>query len=55
MAWFPPLTCDLLTCRAVKVRLQSQPTDRPLVYKGPLDAFRQTYMSEGAKGLYRVS
>ncbi|KAL7419394.1 mitochondrial ornithine carrier protein [Cryptotrichosporon argae] len=37
----------------VKVRLQSQPTDRPLAFTGPLDCFRQTYAREGWRGLYR--
>jgi ornithine carrier protein len=39
----------------VKVRLQSQHTDRPLAFKGPFDCFKQTYQHEGLKGLYRVS
>lgn len=38
----------------VKVRLQSQPTDRPLTFTGPLDCFKQTYGKEGLRGLYRV-
>lgn len=38
----------------VKVRLQSQPTDRPPTFAGPLDCFRQTWGREGWKGLYRV-
>ncbi|GHJ83912.1 hypothetical protein NliqN6_0314 [Naganishia liquefaciens] len=37
----------------VKVRLQSQPTDRPPTFKGPLDCFQQTWGREGWKGLYR--
>ncbi|KAK4684864.1 hypothetical protein P7C73_g5302, partial [Tremellales sp. Uapishka_1] len=37
----------------VKVRLQSQPTDRPLSFTGPLDCFKQTYSKEGWRGLYR--
>ncbi|ORY20912.1 mitochondrial carrier domain-containing protein [Naematelia encephala] len=37
----------------VKVRLQSQSTDSPLRFTGPLDCFRQTYIKEGWKGLYR--
>lgn len=39
----------------VKVRLQSQPTDRPPAFHGPLDCFKQTFAKEGARGLYRVS
>lgn len=39
----------------VKVRLQSQPTDRALSFTGPLDCFKQTYSKEGWRGLYRVS
>lgn len=45
----------LLTSYIVKVRLQSQPTDRPLSFAGPLDCFQQTYRKEGVRGLYRVS
>jgi len=37
----------------VKVRLQSQPTDRPASFTGPLDCFKQTVTKEGWKGLYR--
>ncbi|WWD21617.1 hypothetical protein CI109_106103 [Kwoniella shandongensis] len=37
----------------VKVRLQSQPTDRALTFTGPLDCFKQTYSKEGWRGLYR--
>ncbi|RXK40936.1 mitochondrial ornithine carrier protein [Tremella mesenterica] len=37
----------------VKVRLQSQPTDRALTFTGPWDCFKQTYLHEGWKGLYR--
>ncbi|KAK4693106.1 hypothetical protein P7C70_g8992, partial [Phenoliferia sp. Uapishka_3] len=37
----------------VKVRLQSQPLDRPFKYTGPLDCFFQTLKSEGLKGLWR--
>ncbi|WVQ83193.1 hypothetical protein IAT38_005332 [Cryptococcus sp. DSM 104549] len=37
----------------VKVRLQSQPTDRALTFTGPVDCFKQTYSKEGWKGLYR--
>lgn len=44
-----------LTFSSVKVRLQSQPTDRPAAFTGPLDCFKQTFAKEGWKGLYRVS
>ncbi|CAD6921238.1 unnamed protein product [Tilletia controversa] len=37
----------------VKVRLQSQPHDRPPIYKGALDCFKQTVAREGLLGLYR--
>ncbi|WWD00699.1 hypothetical protein V866_007634 [Kwoniella sp. B9012] len=37
----------------VKVRLQSQPTDRPATFKGPWDCFNQTRRREGFLGLYR--
>ncbi|KAK0555224.1 mitochondrial ornithine carrier protein [Tilletia horrida] len=37
----------------VKVRLQSQPHDRPPIYKGAVDCFRQTVSREGVLGLYR--
>ncbi|WVQ98165.1 hypothetical protein IAU59_005287 [Kwoniella sp. CBS 9459] len=37
----------------VKVRLQSQPTDRALTYKGPWDCFKKTSAKEGFFGLYR--
>ncbi|ODN79563.1 hypothetical protein L202_03517 [Cryptococcus amylolentus CBS 6039] len=37
----------------IKVRLQSQPTDRALQFAGPLDCFKQTYSREGWRGLYR--
>ncbi|BEI79486.1 hypothetical protein CcaverHIS002_0100150 [Cutaneotrichosporon cavernicola] len=37
----------------VKVRLQSQPIDRPAQFKGPLDCFKYTVKNEGAVGLYR--
>ncbi|KAF2426458.1 mitochondrial carrier [Tothia fuscella] len=37
----------------VKVRLQSQPDNIPLKYKGPLDCFRQSFHEEGMRGLYR--
>lgn len=37
----------------VKVRLQSQPEDRPLRYKGPLDCFKQSLQQTGVRGLYR--
>jgi hypothetical protein len=39
----------------IKVRLQSQPVDRPPRFKGPLDCFTQTWKHEGLRGLYRVS
>ena len=39
----------------VKVRLQSQPWDRPARFSGPLDCFVQTFKGEGLRGLYRVS
>ncbi|KAF9965631.1 hypothetical protein BGZ70_004428 [Mortierella alpina] len=35
----------------VKVRLQTQPLDRP-IFKGPYDCFRQTVRNEGFLGLY---
>ena len=38
----------------VKVRLQSQPLDRPVRYTGALDCFRQSFAHEGFRGLYRV-
>ncbi|GKT83219.1 amino-acid transporter arg-13 [Colletotrichum tofieldiae] len=37
----------------VKVRLQSQPDNQPLRYKGPIDCFRQSIKAEGVLGLYR--
>ncbi|PWN38021.1 mitochondrial carrier [Meira miltonrushii] len=37
----------------VKVRLQTQPSDRPAMFKGAFDCFRQTYVKEGARGLFR--
>ncbi|CCX34821.1 Similar to Amino-acid transporter arg-13; acc. no. Q01356 [Pyronema omphalodes CBS 100304] len=37
----------------VKVRLQSQPDTRPLLYKGPLDCFLQGVRQDGIRGLYR--
>ena len=37
----------------VKVRLQSQPDNQPLRYKGPLDCFRQSIKADGILGLYR--
>ncbi|WVQ75916.1 hypothetical protein IAR50_005551 [Cryptococcus sp. DSM 104548] len=37
----------------IKVRLQSQPTDRALQFTGPIDCFKQTYSKEGWRGLYR--
>lgn len=39
----------------VKVRLQTQTMDGPAMYSGAWDCFRQTYVKEGARGLYRVS
>ncbi|KAF8936152.1 putative mitochondrial ornithine carrier protein AmcA/Ort1 [Dissophora ornata] len=35
----------------VKVRLQTQPLDRP-IFSGPIDCFRQTVRNEGFLGLY---
>lgn len=37
----------------VKVRLQSQPDNQPLRYKGPLDCIRQSIRQDGFLGLYR--
>ncbi|KAK9475990.1 mitochondrial carrier domain-containing protein [Lipomyces japonicus] len=37
----------------VKVRLQSQPDDLPLRFKGPIDCFKQTFQNEGLKGFFR--
>ncbi|KND89475.1 Amino-acid transporter arg-13 [Tolypocladium ophioglossoides CBS 100239] len=37
----------------VKVRLQSQPDNLPLRYKGPLDCFGQSIKSDGVLSLYR--
>jgi len=37
----------------VKVRLQSQPDDQPLRYRGPLDCFKQSLKQDGIRGLYR--
>ncbi|MBE3044631.1 MC/SLC25 family protein [Candidatus Bathyarchaeota archaeon] len=37
----------------VKVRLQSQPSNLPLQYTGPLDCFRQSIKADGLRGLYR--
>ncbi|MCJ1337611.1 hypothetical protein MMC09_002893 [Bachmanniomyces sp. S44760] len=37
----------------VKVRLQSQPNNLPLRYKGPVDCFRKSFRTEGVHGLYR--
>ncbi|RAL06873.1 putative mitochondrial ornithine carrier protein AmcA/Ort1 [Aspergillus homomorphus CBS 101889] len=37
----------------VKVRLQSQPDHLPLKYTGPLDCFRQSFHTDGVRGLYR--
>lgn len=49
------LFCTHWLTHAVKVRLQSQPTDRPLSFTGPLDCFKKTLNQEGIRGLYRVS
>lgn len=38
----------------IKVRLQSQPLDRPARFLGPIDCFKQTLAGEGFLGLYRV-
>ncbi|CDR98588.1 hypothetical protein [Sporisorium scitamineum] len=37
----------------VKVRLQTQSADRPARYAGAFDCFKQTYLQEGIRGLYR--
>ncbi|SNX86303.1 related to mitochondrial amino acid transporter ARG-13 [Melanopsichium pennsylvanicum] len=37
----------------VKVRLQTQSADRPPRYGGAFDCFKQTYLHEGIRGLYR--
>ncbi|KAL6886026.1 mitochondrial carrier [Trichoderma evansii] len=37
----------------IKVRLQSQLTNAPLIYSGPWDCFRQLVRSDGVLGLYR--
>lgn len=37
----------------VKVRLQSQPNTPDLLYKGPLDCFRQSIQADGPLALYR--
>lgn len=37
----------------VKVRLQTQSSDQPARYAGALDCFKQTYVQEGLRGLYR--
>lgn len=37
----------------VKVRLQTQSADRPARYAGAFDCFKQTYLQEGVRGLYR--
>ncbi|KAF7592382.1 hypothetical protein BBP40_000300 [Aspergillus hancockii] len=37
----------------VKVRLQSQPDHLPLRYQGPVDCFRQSFQTDGFRGLYR--
>ncbi|PWN92263.1 mitochondrial carrier [Acaromyces ingoldii] len=36
----------------VKVRLQTQSAEEPM-YRGAFDCFRQTYLKEGARGLFR--
>lgn len=38
-----------------KVRLQSQPLDRPARYTGPWDCIVQTYRAEGVRAFWRVS
>jgi ornithine carrier protein len=37
----------------VKVRLQSQPDGLSLLYKGPIDCFKQSFRQDGFFGLYR--
>ncbi|PWN49161.1 putative mitochondrial ornithine carrier protein AmcA/Ort1 [Violaceomyces palustris] len=37
----------------VKVRLQTQSSDRPARYAGAFDCFKQVYLTEGFKGLFR--
>lgn len=37
-----------------KVRLQSQPLDRPARYTGPWDCIVQTYRTEGVRAFWRV-
>ena len=37
----------------IKVRLQSQPDNKPLEFKGPLDCFRKSIKADGLGGLYR--
>ena len=37
----------------VKVRLQTQSADCPARYAGAFDCFKQTYLQEGIRGLYR--
>lgn len=37
-----------------KVRLQSQPLDRPPRYTGPWDCIVQTYRTEGIRAFWRV-
>jgi len=37
----------------IKVRLQTQPTDVPLKYKGTVDCFQTTLREEGVGGLYK--
>ena len=36
-----------------QVRLQSQPDERPLRYRGPLDCFVQGIRQDGLRGMYR--
>lgn len=37
----------------VKVRLQTQSGEKPARYAGAFDCFKQTYLNEGIRGLYR--
>lgn len=37
----------------IKVRLQSQPDEAPLRYRGPLDCFTQSLRQDGIRGIYR--